>query len=117
MVQQLDLAKRLECVNGHFAPIAPVLYCDECMSPNTVSYSPMGITRASIQAGPPNLFRYHQLLPTSSLPDDCNVGCTPLVWEENLGRALGFKRLGVKYDQGSATGSFKDRGSAVSAQL
>ena len=50
-----------EC--GKQYPLGPSYACVECFGPLEVSYDFTGVTRASIEAGPRNLWRYNQLLP------------------------------------------------------
>ena len=74
------------------------------------------ITRASIEAGPPNIWRYRDLLPVR--PDIATIpntepGFTRLVKADNLARELGLRTLWVKDDSGNPTHSFKDRVVAV----
>ena len=74
------------------------------------------ITRASIEAGPPNIWRYRDLLPVRSdiatIPNT-EPGFTRLVKADNLARELGLRTLWVKDDSGNPTHSFKDRVVAV----
>ncbi|MDQ6743712.1 MAG: threonine synthase [Candidatus Dormibacteraeota bacterium] len=59
--------------------------------------------------------RYRDWLPvTDATPAlDLSEGSTPLVRSQNLGPALGLKRLFFKYEGLNPTGSFKDRGMVV----
>lgn len=59
--------------------------------------------------------RYRDWLPVSEATPtvDLHEGSTPLVASRNLGRALGLKRLYFKYEGLNPTGSFKDRGMAI----
>jgi threonine synthase len=59
--------------------------------------------------------RYRDWLPVSEAtpPLDLSEGSTPLVRSQNLGPALGLKRLYFKYEGLNPTGSFKDRGMVV----
>jgi threonine synthase len=69
------------------------------------------VTREIIAAGPASMWRYHDLLPVEGPP--CvgkNVGWTPLIKAENLGRELGLNNLYIKNDAvNHPTLSFKDR--------
>ena len=69
------------------------------------------VTRETIQAGPPSMWRYHALLPVEGPPTvGKNVGWTPLVKAEHLGRELGLNNLYIKNDAvNHPTLSFKDR--------
>src|ERR1700736_6741141 len=59
--------------------------------------------------------RYREWLPVSEATPalDLCEGSTPLVRSQNLGPALGLKRLFFKYEGLNPTGSFKDRGMVV----
>ncbi|UCD10538.1 MAG: threonine synthase, partial [Nitrospinaceae bacterium] len=69
------------------------------------------VSRASIEAGPKSMWRYHDLLPIDEDPKvGLHTGFTPLVHARNLGRALGLNRLYIKNDSvNHPTFSFKDR--------
>jgi threonine synthase len=103
-----------EC--GHTYPLGERYVCEECFGPLEVTYAFGAVTRAEIESGPRNLWRYRALLP---VPDDVatqpglSPGCTRLVRADNLGRELGIRNLWVKDDSGNPTHSFKDRVVAV----
>jgi threonine synthase len=90
--------------------------CTECFGPLEVSYQVPQVSRATIAAGPRNIWRYASLLP---VPADIATkrttepGCTPLVLADNLARELGMRRLWVKDERANPTHSFKDRVVAV----
>ena len=93
----------------------PLSACDVCLAPLEVHYDLEAlrpqVTRASIAAGPFNIWRYKALLP---LPDghepDLPVGFTPLVRASSLGRRIGAEKLYIKNDAVCfPTLSFKDR--------
>jgi threonine synthase len=90
--------------------------CTECFGPLEVSYHLPPVSRASIEAGPRNIWRYADLLP---VPSDIasrrttEPGCTPLVRADHLARSLGMRRLWVKDERSNPTHSFKDRVVAV----
>lgn len=97
---------------------APIHVCELCFGPLEVVYDfDFGpkITRERIEDGPISMWRYSDLLPLDG--DPCvgsQVGFTPLVRAENLGRELGLKELYIKNDAVShPTLSFKDRVVAV----
>lgn len=102
-IYPIDLAKNYS--SCHFVPLELV-------------YSPPRDLRERIEQGPRSLFRYVDLLPTSTQPD-YDVGMTPLVRTDELADALGFRKekLYVKFDEGSVSGTFKDRGVAVVSEL
>jgi len=68
-----------------------------------------------IATRPPSLWRYHELLPTSSAKSVVSFGegMTPLLPMERLGAELGVPRLLMKDESPLPTGSFKARGAAV----
>ncbi|MEI4273471.1 threonine synthase [Klenkia sp. LSe6-5] len=90
--------------------------CAECFGPLEVDYDPelmRAVTRAQIEAGPQNIWRYAPLLPTGQDPAQrvsLDPGMTPLVRAQRLGDELGFTApLWVKDDSANPTHSFKDR--------
>src|SRR5580658_7835521 len=90
--------------------------CRECFGPLEVSYHLPPLSRAAIEAGPRNIWRYAQLLPVP--PDIASrrttePGRTPLVRADNLARSLGMRQLWVKDERANPTHSFKDRVVAV----
>ena len=102
-----------EC--GEQYPAQPVHGCELCFGPlevvlNWEEITPR-VTRESITAGPPSMWRYLDLLPLEGQPTvGKNVGWTPLIKADNLGKALGIKNLYIKNDAvNHPTLSFKDR--------
>ena len=101
---------------GHEMPVVATSSCDRCFGPLEVEYDytevSRQISRASIAAGPPTIWRYQALLPLD-LEDDARVslgeGLTPLIHARNLGAELGLRNLHLKNDTLNPTGSFKDR--------
>ncbi len=72
------------------------------------------ISRDTIAARPPTLWRYHELLPVDGRWDPTwPVGFTPLQRAKNLGDRLGLSNLYIKNDTVNPTYSFKDRVVAV----
>lgn len=101
-----------EC--GRTYPAEARHVCDFCFGPLEVAYDYAAmakvVTRASIEAGPPSIWRYADLLPVSSnLPVDLSAGFTPLIKADRLGQELGLRELYLKDDTRNPTGSFKDR--------
>jgi threonine synthase len=101
-----ECGRTYDDVTGH--------YCEFCFGPLEVTYDYEELaketSRAAIEAGPPDLWRYAGLLPATS-PEKVSLGAgwTPLVRAERLGEALGLSNLYVKNDSLNPTGSFKDR--------
>ena len=68
-----------------------------------------------VAARPPDLWRYHELLPAGSAAAVVSLGegMTPLLPLPRLGAALGLPGLLLKDEGPLPTGSFKARGAAV----
>ena len=97
-------------------PLIAQHVCFECFGPLEVAYHEAAlrrVTRAQIEAGPQNIWRYAPLLPTGQDPASrvtLNPGLTPLVPAEALAGELGITApLWVKDDSANPTHSFKDR--------
>ena len=97
-------------------PLGPSYACQECFGPLEIGYEFPPVTRAEIEAGPKNIWRYRSLLPVrddiATIPNT-EPGFTRLIKADNLARELGLKTLWVKDDSGNPTHSFKDRVVAV----
>ncbi len=99
----------------------PLSGCPDCLAPLEIHYDLAAIqrrtpiTRASIAAGPYNIWRYAALLPIpEGFEPDLPVGFTPLVRARNLGKRIGAANLFLKNDSVCfPTLSFKDRVVAV----
>lgn len=99
-----------EC--GSITELGPYYACSECFGPLEVEYAYPALTRADIEAGPANIWRYKALLPVpSDIEQSANTepGFTRLLRADNLGRELGLEKLWVKDDSTNPTNSFKDR--------
>ena len=99
-----------EC--GHQVALGPHYACPECFGPLEVAYDYPAVTRAQIEAGPRNMWRYKELLPVpSDIEESPNTepGFTRLLRADNLAAELGLSRLWVKDDSTNPTNSFKDR--------
>jgi threonine synthase len=112
----LDHLECPRCGATHDATVLQGL-CPLCASPLLARYdlSEVRATPAEVGARPPDLWRYHELLPVSG-PDHVvtlGEGMTPLLPARRLGAELGIERLLVKDDGLLPTGSFKARGAAV----
>jgi threonine synthase len=73
------------------------------------------VTRAAIAARPPDLWRYHEVLPVRDAARVVTLGegMTPLLDLPRHGARLGVRRLLMKDEGLVPTGSFKARGAAV----
>src|ERR1700730_10088444 len=89
--------------------------CEMCFGPLDVAYDYDAIrkviSRARIEAGPPSIWRYRDLLPVEPEAPLVTLGeCfTPLVKADRLGAELGLRNLYLKNDSMNPTNSFKDR--------
>ena len=106
---------------GATAPIQAVHACDECFGPLEVAYDyeeiRRRVSRQRIEAGPPSIWRYRDLLPVEDdlEPITLGEGFTPLIHARNLGEQLGLRNLYLKNDTQNPTSSFKDRVVSVAA--
>jgi threonine synthase len=112
----MDKLKGLKCREcGRGYPAAPLHVCEFCFGPLEVDYHYEAlkgtVTRASIAAGPPSMWRYKDLLPIEGdIAVGHHVGFTPLLRAHNLEQELGVAELYVKNDSVChPTWSFKDR--------
>jgi threonine synthase len=97
-------------------PLVAQHACYECFGPLEVAYDAAAlarVTRAQIEAGPKNIWRYAGLLPAGQDPATrvtLDPGLTPLVSAPGLAARLGITGpLWVKDDSANPTHSFKDR--------
>ena len=103
---------------GHDHPAEALHLCELCFGPLDVvyDYEAVGatISRERIEAGPPTLWRYRDLLPVDGRQIiSLGEGFTPLLHARNLGAELGLRNLHLKDDTQNPTNSFKDRVVAV----
>src|SRR3954452_12989482 len=91
-------AKGLVCrACGAEFPLAAQHACYECFGPLEVAYDEAAlarVTRAGIEAGPPNIWRYAGLLPAGQDPETrvtLDPGLTPLVNAPALAAAVGVR--------------------------
>ncbi len=95
-------------------PKEPIHVCEFCFGPLEVDYDyekiKQLVTRKSIEAGPPTMWRYKEFMPLDEDPKvGLHVGFTPLVRAKNLGKSLGLKHLYIKNDSvNHPTFSFKE---------
>jgi threonine synthase len=92
--------------------------CSGCFGPLDPVYDWESLRRTlrrpTIEAGPPNIWRYGQLLPVAPPPEArLAPGLTPLVAAPRLAEAVGVGELWLKLDTANPTHSFKDRVVAV----
>lgn len=119
----MSFATNLRCREcGHTYDLQPSNVCEWCFGPLEVFYDyetiKKHISRKHIEAGPPTMWRYEDLLPTDAATAvDIGTGYTPLVRAPNLGRALGLNRLYIKNDCANPTWSFKDRVVSVASSV
>jgi threonine synthase len=110
-------ARFLICRNcGMQAPLRAQHACYNCFGPLEIGYDAAelaGVTRARIEAGPANMWRYAPLLPVgqdAASRVTLNPGLTPLIRADGLADTLGLRApLWVKDDSANPTHSFKDR--------
>jgi threonine synthase len=105
-----------EC--GRDYEVAPIYTCEWCFGPLEVAYDYEAIagsvSRESIAAGPPSIWRYEDLLPVGRPgAETLQAGWTPLVRADRLAGELGLGELWIKDDTRNPTNSFKDRVVAV----
>src|SRR3990172_144348 len=117
----MSYARSLRCREcGRQYPLEPIYVCEFCFGPleATYDYEAIGraVSRQSIDAGAPTMWRYADLLPCDrEMAVDIGAGFTPLIPAHNLGQALGLRHLYLKNDCVNPTWSFKDRVVAVAA--
>ncbi len=106
------------CETHH--PLDPVGVCSRCFGPLDPVYDReeqrRTVSRASIAAGPPSIWRYADFLPVPP-PEEQRLapGLTPLVAAPRLAAEVGVGELWLKLDTANPTHSFKDRVVAVAA--
>ena len=99
----------------------PIGVCAKCFGPLDPVYDRdeqrRTVTRASIEAGPPSVWRYADLLPVAP-PAETRLpaGWTPLIRVPRLEQELGLGELWLKLDTANPTHSFKDRVVAVAVE-
>src|SRR6266478_7433231 len=86
-MEKLKGLKCRECGRAYRA--APVHVCEFCFGPLEVDYDYEAlkgvVTRETIAAGPPSMWRYRELLPVEGdIAVGHHVGYTPLVRAQNL---------------------------------
>ncbi|MFN7677282.1 MAG: threonine synthase, partial [Cyanobacteriota bacterium] len=81
-----------EC--GELYDAGPRHVCEDvCFGPLEVTYDydliRSRVSRATIEAGPPSIWRYRDFLPVAEDPIDVGTGFTPLLRANRLARAVG----------------------------
>jgi threonine synthase len=110
----------LECARCHARyEAAQVQGTCSCGSPLLARYDldrvAAQVSPAEIVGRPPDLWRYHELLPVGGPGNVVSLGegMTPLLALPQMGRAVGVPRLLMKDEGLIPTGTFKARGAAV----
>jgi threonine synthase len=118
--RHMSYVKGLRCKEcGATYGVEPRTVCDVDFGPVEVAYDYDAmrgkVTRESIAAGPPSLWRYRDLLPIAGVPRaGLKSGWTPLVKAHRLAAELGVRDLYIKDDSANyPTYSYKDRVVAV----
>lgn len=101
-----------EC--GKIAEKADSHVCEDCFGPYEVSYDydalRKNVTRASITAGPRNVWRWRDFLPVAKPVTGFHSGYTPLRRVDRLAKELGCSELYIKDDSANyPTYSYKER--------
>ncbi len=116
-------ARGLRCKEcGEEVPLGASYACEFCFGPLEVVYDldylREHVTRENIAAGPPNIWRYADLLPCAPANTQVGlpVGLTPLVPAPRLAARLGLGEVWVKNETANPTHSFKDRVVSVALQ-
>lgn len=106
------------CRSVHDATIYQGL-CTRCGSPLLARYELTTlageVSRNVLRDRPWQLWRYHELLPSSSASHQLTLGevVTPLLEVQRYGRSIGLHHLYVKDESATPTSTFKARGAAV----
>ena len=112
----LDHLECPRCGRTHDAFVRQGL-CPACGAPLLARYDLGAVTttREQVSQRPPDLWRYHELLPVSAPEHVVTLGegMTPLLPAPRLGAEIGVPGLLVKDEGALPTGSFKARGAAV----
>jgi threonine synthase len=112
----LDHLECPRCGRTHDAFVRQGL-CPACGAPLLARYDLRAVTttREQVSRRPPDLWRYHELLPVSAPEHVVTLGegMTPLLPAPRLGAEIGVPGLLVKDEGALPTGSFKARGAAV----
>ena len=119
--KMMSFVTGLEChLCGKQYPAELLWVCGECLGPLRVVYdyaSMRGVvTRKVIEARPPSLWRYQELLPVEEPKTGFHSGFTPLIRADRLAKELGVSELYIKDDSvNHPTFSYKDRVVSIAA--
>src|SRR5438876_9143664 len=97
--------------------------CTQCGKPLLVRYdlkrAAVSLTKKSLAARAPNLWRYREVLPVERDENVVNLGegFTPLLHASRLGAQLGLSQLFIKDEGQNPTQSFKARGMAAAVSM
>ncbi|HVS83399.1 MAG TPA: threonine synthase [Pyrinomonadaceae bacterium] len=97
--------------------------CTQCGKPLLVRYdlerAAASLTKESLSAREPDLWRYREVLPVERDENIVNLGegFTPLVNASRLGTQLGLNQLYIKDEGQNPTQSFKARGMAAAVSM
>ncbi len=97
--------------------------CTQCGKPLLVRYdlkrAAASLTKESLTAREPDLWRYREVLPVERDENIVNLGegFTPLVHASRLGAQLGLSQLYIKDEGQNPTQSFKARGMAAAVSM
>src|SRR6059058_1662537 len=97
--------------------------CTQCGKPLLVRYdlkrAAVSLTKESLAARAPDLWRYREVLPVEHDENIVNLGegFTPLVHASRLGAQLGLSQLYIKDEGQNPTQSFKARGMAAAVSM
>ena len=117
--------KKAVCINcGQAAGIDAFNYtCPHCGGNLDLVYDYTAIkqrfSKSELAKNPDrSIWRFHPLLPVQQLPRNrsIQVGGTPLVHADRVGKELGFEHVWIKDDTRNPSASLKDRASAVGLQ-
>ena len=115
----------LECAACGFRHEARRLHnlCTQCGKPLLVRYdlkrAAVSLTKESLAARAPDLWRYREVLPVERDENVVNLGegFTPLLHASRLGAQLGLSQLFIKDEGQNPTQSFKARGMAAAVSM
>ena len=97
--------------------------CRECGKPLLVRYdlerSKTTLTKESLAADAPDLWRYREVLPVENDENIVSLGegWTPLLRAERLGKSVGLHELYIKDESQNPTQSFKARGMTAAVSM